>query len=176
MTALRAGNSIDDAAAYSGMNPDTVREWLYRGRGTDKDRPPRPEHVRFQRMVDEARATARVLVVGNIVARSRYDHHAGLSWLRAHGGPEWRGEEVPPEVSGQPTMIDARQQNMIFMPADAMPELARQLVEARRRQHEQRLIADSTEAPAEQPRKVGNNGTRPTRLGNLRIEVDGSDT
>lgn len=90
MTALRARNRITAAARYAGLNPRTAEDWIARGRGLKVGRPAAPDYVRFARMVDENRATARVYVVGNVVARSRVDTAAAKMWLKVHGGPEWR--------------------------------------------------------------------------------------
>jgi len=134
MTALRAGNSYNDAARYAGLKPKTVERWLARGRGHDS-RPPTPEYVAFARLAEESKAAARVFVVGNLVARSQVDTRAAELWLRVHGGPEWREDEMTaPAPDAQNIYIDARQQSMevLVVPADQVPGFVHRQLEARR--------------------------------------------
>lgn len=128
MTALRAGNSIADSARYAGLKPNTVEGWIKRGRGQLTDRNATPDYQRFARMVDENRATARVYVVGNLVARSRTDTRAAELWLRVHGGPEWR-DSAPAEVV--PT-IEARSKNVVVIPQGQLSEIVHGLLEQHR--------------------------------------------
>jgi hypothetical protein len=138
--ARRAGNSMADSARYAGLEPATVESWIRRGKGLLADRPATPEYVRFYRMDEEAKAQVRVLVVGNIVARSRVDFHAALAWLRVHGGPEWVDAVAPGEVGPAPslgtgqTLIDQSHATVVMLPREAVPELVHEILERRRRE------------------------------------------
>ena len=50
--ALRAGQSLADAARAVRLAPSTVREWLARGRGQDPDRPATEPFITFAQAVD----------------------------------------------------------------------------------------------------------------------------
>lgn len=172
--ARRAGNSIADSARYAGLAPVTVEKWLRRARGMEPKRPPRPEFVRFYRMDEEARAEVKVLVVGNLVARSRLDHNAALAYLRVHGGPEWRNEGLPdqpttpPQIGPGPMLIDQRDSTFIVLPREAVPDLVHQLLESRRQEIAAREPVNVTPAP-ELPRRNGD--SRAARDG-LRVDAD----
>lgn len=144
MTALRAGNTITDAALYAGLKPDTVEKWLRRGRGVMRDRPATPEYVRFARLTEESRATARVFVVGNLVARTRTDTAAALAWLKRFGSAEWRDEPV---FTGQPggVSIDARQQVLVLPPEAVTPDLIHAVLEAKRQARTDEPLSDEVE-------------------------------
>ena len=90
LIAIRAGNYREVAARMAGLNPHTVQGWIERGRGQKKNLPPTPEYVEFARLLDEAEAQAEGMVTGNVVARSRHDHNAGLAWLRTRYPQRWR--------------------------------------------------------------------------------------
>lgn len=146
MTALRAGNSTADSAMYAGLKPNTVEHWIKRGRGRLTDRRATPDYIRFARLVDENRATARVYVVGNLVARSRVDTRAAEVWLRVHGGPEWR-DAAPADGS---TTIDARQQqmNVVMIPGEQAAAMVKALLAQKRAQYtEPPIIEDEHDVP-----------------------------
>ena len=106
-------------------------------------RPATPDYVRFARMVDENRATAEVYVVGNIVARSRVDTEAGKFWLR-HSVPEWRDDEPTVPVS----TIDARQMDVVVIPAAQMDAIVHGLLDQRRAAYKDPpIIEELDEAP-----------------------------
>lgn len=82
LRALVAGNSRPTAARYAGIAPATMYRWLDGSR---------PQYSALLARVEQAEATARVVVVSNLAALSRRSSRAAAVWLRAHGGPEWRG-------------------------------------------------------------------------------------
>ncbi len=67
---IEAGVSFDTAAELVGVGSDTVREWIARGLGRDKDRPPAPQFAGFAvaiaraRAKDEARRIALITAAG----------------------------------------------------------------------------------------------------------------
>lgn len=176
--ARRSGSSQADSARYAGISPVTVEKWIRRAKGLEPNRPPRPEYIRFWRMDEEAKAEVKILVVGNLVARSRLDHNAALAYLKVHGGPEWRGEgepdapSVPQLGSGQqasgPTLIDQRDSTFIVLPREAIPDLVHQLLDGRRREMVAANPINVTPAP-ELPRRNGD--SRAARQG-LRVDSD----
>lgn len=148
--ALQAGNTYTDAARACGLNPITVEKWLKRGRGHDPHRVPTHEYVRFARMAEEAKATAKVMVVGNVVARSRVDVEAAKVWL-AHEDPTWRPAALRGDVDEPPALpspiapADAKnvtpinvehqentQTNVIVIEGGQVPEFIRDLLARKR--------------------------------------------
>jgi len=83
LDALRGGNSIPTAAEYAGIDVATMYRWL-------KD--PRPQYTAIRDRVEQAKATARVYVVSNLVTLSKRSPRAAEIWLKVHGGPEWRSK------------------------------------------------------------------------------------
>lgn len=164
MTALRAGNSLADAARYAGLKPDTVEKWRRRGRGV-ANLPPTPEYVAFYRLSEESRAAARVYVVGNLVARTRVDTRAAEVWLRVHGGDEWRDEDAHVPQPQQQTFIDAREQTMqmVVLPPEQVPDVVRQLLAQRRTE-----MPPDPEIVTEEPRPHG-----PSRARSAGLREDG---
>lgn len=169
LDALRAGSSNADAARYVGITPVTLEKWIRRGEGKEPTRPATPEYVRLARLVDQAKAQVRVLVTGNIVARSRFDIQAALAWMRVHGGPEWTG--APPEADYS---IDARDQsvNVIVLTPDQAPDFVKALITGRRATQD---IADAKDVTPQPEPKQLTNGNRYTDLDSLRVEADDAD-
>jgi hypothetical protein len=173
LTAIRAGNLRKDAAAYAGLSEGTVKNWMMRGlghnRGTNADRPPTPEYVRFARMVIEAEAAAKVLVTSNLVARSRVDTNAALAWLRTRYPEDWPTEPVAPEpAAAVPVVIDAsdRRQQVVMLDATESADLIAQILAQRRASRAE------SEPPAQLAEEVPARGSRHPRLSALRVETD----
>lgn len=176
LTALRTGNTRKDAAIYAGLTDQSVKNWLWRGRGHDKSRPPTPEYVRFARMVEEAEVTAKILVTGNLVARARHDTGAALAWLQTRYPEDWPRNPMPLEP-GDPgataaVVIDNRdqRQQVVLLDASEYPELVARILAQRR---EARAIAEPTIPIAEE---AAPRGTRHPRLDALRVETDDRPT
>jgi hypothetical protein len=55
---VREGNFLNVAAQLAGYPAATVREWLYRGRGTDRDRPDSEPYASFAAAIEKAQAEA----------------------------------------------------------------------------------------------------------------------
>lgn len=172
LQALRAGSSYTDAARFVGLNPVTVDRWRRRGRGADQ-LPATPEYVRFVRLCDEARASVKVRLTGNLLERSRVDHHAALAMLR-HLDPEWRDDPLVNEDNvavttsgGQVVSIDNRSQemNVLVLSPGQIPDFVHDLLEQRRAT----VAAQPVEEMAPTiPIRV-NDGPR-TRLSVLRVD------
>lgn len=161
LNALRSGSSVPDAARFCGLSPATVEGWVQRGRGKLEayGRPADPQYVRFARMVDEARATVKVLVVGNLVAQTRNDWRAAAYYLR-FVDPEWRegalaGTDRPgPDRGGTTVEGDV---NVLIVGPDQIPDFARDIV---RRQRAERDAAEATIDVTPPPQLVARtNGT-----------------
>lgn len=126
LLALRAGNFRYVAAQYAGLNPESVKQWYFRGKGHRPDRPATPEYVRFVRMVDEAEAAAEVLVVGNLVKRSATNTRAAEFYLTNKAPSRWHRlpEENEEPPAQQPVVIDqSTHQNLIILDPREHPEL-----------------------------------------------------
>lgn len=190
---LRAGNYRTVCSAYSGLVPATVEKWIKRGRGTVGDRPATPEYIRFVRLVEEAEAASEVLVVGNLVARSKQDHNAGLAWLNrgpAERRARWRpdrdrddDDDEMPDGSPRPPMLasgappalalppgsvnyDQRQQ-VIVIARDQVPDVVSQLLVQQRADREAQRQAQAAATPTpEAP-----HDTRIARLDGLRADA-----
>lgn len=81
LLALRGGNSRATAAEYAGISEPTLSRWLAK---------PQPHHLGLLSAVEGAEAAAKVTVVSNLFAKSKTSSRAAETWLRVHGGPEWR--------------------------------------------------------------------------------------
>lgn len=161
---LMKGTYRNVAAQIVGLKPDTVEKWMKRGRGRMLDRPPTPEYVQFVRRVEQAEALARGDVEVNVVRRSKYDHNAGLAWLRTRYPDQWPrhpgGEEddedgfrapAPPPMETTPQI--AQQTNILMLDSKQWPELASQLIAqgraTRSRQAEaEAIIIEQQEEPS----------------------------
>lgn len=132
MCALKAGNTIRDSARYAGVKPETAERWLRIGRGVERQRPATPEYVNFARLTEESRAMARVLVVGNLVARSRVSTRAAEVWLRVHGGDEWRDGRDQSAAAAEGIKATAHADDVLVIPPELVPEVVRELLAARR--------------------------------------------
>lgn len=169
LTALRAGNYRHVSAIYAGLSYQSVKNWMARGEGRLKDRPPTPEHTRFARMVVEAEAAATVLVTSNLVARSRADTAAALAWLRTRHPDDWPSVPLASEGALDGTLLidnrDQRQQ-VVVLDASEYPDLVAKIL-AQRREEREAAAPPVVVIPEEVPR-----GSRHTRLNSLRVETD----
>jgi hypothetical protein len=171
------------AARACGLSPITVERWIKRGRGKDPTRPPFPEYVRFVRLVEQAEAMVESDVTGNIVHRSKYDHNAGLAWLRTRYPERWPrfpgGEEeeypeghLPPPNRNPPMETPpaiAQQTNILVLNSEEWPELAHRLIAQQRSVQETAAAeAAANEPPLEEETDVG--VPRHSRLSPLRAE------
>lgn len=174
LAAIRAGNTRADSAAYAGISETSVKHWMMRGQGRDKNRQPTPEHVRFARMVIEAEAAVKVLVVGNLVARSREDTRAALAFLQTKFPGEWPLKpgvsvgDLPGDMpSAMPLTIDQSDQRtqIVVLTGDAVPEMVAKLLAQKRAAlpppPEPEVITE------EEPR-----GVRHADLDGLRVETE----
>jgi hypothetical protein len=155
LAALSKGMYRNVAAELCGLKPGTVEKWMKRGRGSIKDRPPSPEYVGFVRRVEQAEAMARGQVEVNLVARSKYDHNAGLAWLRTRypdqwprfpggldeegpdGAPPFRAPAADTEALGAAPRVQMGP-NILVLDRDKWPELASALIAQHRTSGEQR--------------------------------------
>lgn len=169
MQALRAGSSYADASRFVGLNPLTVDGWRRRGRGVHA-LPATPEFVRFVRLCDEARASVKVQLTGNLLQRSRVDHHAALAFLR-HLDPEWRDDPLVNEDNttgshGQVVSIDNRQEmNVLVLTPGEIPDFVHDLLEQRRA-----IVAAQPVEEMEPTIPIRVNDGPRTRLSALRVD------
>ena len=102
LTALRNGNSLNDAARFARVGRSTLSRTLARGKSKKKAD---AEYREFRAQVAEAIAAAKVLLVGRVYAASKKDPKIGLAILRARYPEEWSehrirdaGRDAPSEV------------------------------------------------------------------------------
>jgi len=186
-TALRNGATVQTACELAGLSKETVRKWIYRGEGRERDRPATPEYVEFARSVKENRAFARAYVSASLLDRATVSTKAATDWLDANGDEEWRAARreiregsdlpsVPPAINVSPTVnvtvgIDAREQNLtvIEIPDDRMPDFLRALIAQSRDDHAA-ILAERAEPFPEQEVPDGH---RSPRIGRLRVSSSG---
>lgn len=132
LTALRAGNYRSVAAEFAGISPRTVEDWIARAMGHGK-RPARPHHIEFFRLVRQAEASAEVLVVGNLVARTKVDYNAAGYWLKNRRPSRW-GPVADPE-SETPRVVDrSSHQTLIVVTPEQLGLAAESLLSAKRKE------------------------------------------
>lgn len=130
LVAIRAGNNRTVSAKFAGLDPETVRHWYSRGRAF-KAKQDRPYHD-FYLMCEQAHASAVVMVVGNLVARSRVDHNAGLAWLRHDSPEEWGPQQLDPDET--PTLVDnsKHETNVLVIEPGVAQQMLKAAIAARR--------------------------------------------
>jgi transposase-like protein len=103
LQALRLGMTRSKAAHAVGLVPDTVREWIKRGEGTDK-RPDRPDgrYAKFVAQVEEAEAGCIKEALEKIVNASKdHNHWTAAAWLLERIAPQAYGRKQTTKVEGQ---------------------------------------------------------------------------
>ncbi len=91
--ALRAGNFLETAAAYAGIDSDTIRRWAKAGaRGKDA------ELASFAREIDQARAAAEVRDVA-IIAKAAESEWTAAAWRLERRAPERWGRRDRMQVT-----------------------------------------------------------------------------
>ncbi len=103
ITAISAGNSRDISAAYAGISPKTLFEWLKKGRAAKAG-----IHREFADAVEKADAEAEVYAVG-VVRKAMPDQwQAAAWWLERRKPQDWaRHEKVESTVEGH-LAVDTR--------------------------------------------------------------------
>ena len=100
---IRAGASIQAAAARAGVGLTTIEEWRRRGLGTD-ERPKTPRLARFARAFEQAMADAEMRLVGYIDAAARGDNFSpqwnGAAWLLKNRHPDRYSDKTEVKHSG----------------------------------------------------------------------------
>lgn len=181
LNCIKAGNYRSVCAQFCGLSADTVEKWVRRGRGNMPDRDATPPFVRFVRLLEEAEATTEVIVVGNLVARSKVDHNAALAWLRAH--PErrarWLGKTeeedafgvpaLPAGPQAQPTFDqrDQRQVNVVVLSAEQVPDVVKEMLAQQRVARAEEMASTNGVVDMEV-----DHGTRIARLNGLRADAE----
>lgn len=176
--AVAAGQYRAVAARMCGLAPVTVEKWIRIGRGVDTQRKPQPEYIRFAMLVDQAEAMAEAMVTNNVIKRSKYDHNAGLAWLRTRHPERWprfpgetdadpfgRPPEQPTETRPAPDQPLVGQANVIMLGADQVPDLLRGLIAQQRAAQQV-----ETEIEPEEKDVTPHGGSRHSRLDALRVE------
>lgn len=97
ITALKAGNYLDTAARYAGVDPGTVHRWL--NKGIDPEAP--EEYREFRDAVENARAEAEARNVALIQQAANAGTWQAAAWyLERTAHTRW-GRKQSIEVAGQ---------------------------------------------------------------------------
>lgn len=116
---IKAGATVRDAAEYHGIPSVTVREWIARGQGHHQ-RPATPLYRDFAAKVTQARAAARVAVVGVLRSRMPRDTGAALAWLARHDPEVWgRPRRAARGAAEPPTPLPGSQRMVIISAREA---------------------------------------------------------
>jgi hypothetical protein len=81
--AIRDGNTRACAAALAGIDPDTLQEWLRKGREGD------PAYARFAEEVRSADGRIESRMVGTVRKCGTNDWRAAMAWLGARRTKSW---------------------------------------------------------------------------------------
>lgn len=109
VTAIRAGNYIETAAAYAGINKTTLYDWLKRGareqerfRKNPKARVRKREapYVEFSNAVEKALAEAEIRDVA-IIGKAAEEQWQAAAWRLERKFPKRWGRQVALEHSGK---------------------------------------------------------------------------
>lgn len=95
VTALRAGNYAETAAAYAGINETTYYRWLARG-----EEQPDSIYGQFRQAVKEAQAAGEVRLVSLIDRAAQSGTWQAAAWKLERKYPERWGRTIRTEVSG----------------------------------------------------------------------------
>lgn len=100
LEALRLGAHRSVAARVAGISPDTLGEWMERGRErapgeSPPRRPASPTYAQFAREVLEAEAAAEVGAIHDLHDQMKKDHRAALAFLERRFGDRWRVDAAP---------------------------------------------------------------------------------
>lgn len=141
LTAVRAGNYLDDAARYAGITDRTIFNWMKRGRdaldaaGGDDDLvdPDEQMYVRFFRSVERARSAA---VVRNlsIIQRAAEVNWQAAAWYLERTNPRKWGRRDTLEVTGEdggPVQVSVTARETLAEKFAAAERTAREVIEAR---------------------------------------------
>ena len=116
------------AARLAGVNPDTVHEWMQRGKGLDK-RPATEELRLFADAVEHAKAQAEATMLAAVIKAAPTDPASARWWLE-NEHPDWRRHRmpVPDELPVSSTVV----QNVIVIDRATLEEIALRRLHAER--------------------------------------------
>lgn len=103
--AIRAGNYLDTAARYAGIDPVTFFRWMERGAREDAE----PLYAEFREAVEEAKASAEVRAVLRIQQAANDGTWQAAAWWLERTRPKKFGRFDRQEVTGSeggPVRID----------------------------------------------------------------------
>lgn len=123
VTAIRAGNYIETAAAYAGISKSTLYDWLRRGEREKQrvEKNPRyrirkseKPYVEFSDAVEKALAEAEIRDVA-IIAKAAEEHWQAAAWRLERKFPERWGRKDRHEITGRdggPIEVEAAREKL----------------------------------------------------------------
>jgi transposase len=114
--ALKAGNYLETAAAYAGIDKATLHRWLKDGRAGKS-----PELVEFCASVEKAVAHAEVIAVASITAAGKRNWQA-LAWRLERMHEHWRRRDRIETRQVDKDGNDAPVSGVLIAPAPVTPE------------------------------------------------------
>ena len=121
LEAVRNGHRLANAARLAGVAPETLAEWLRRGRGQDV-RPATPVYERLVAEVELAQAEAEQRVLQVVIDAMPRDPRLAVWWLEnAH--PDWRRHRVLPEPE-RVAPVAAPRSDVFILDPDTLRRLA----------------------------------------------------
>jgi transposase len=97
ITAIKAGNYLDTAARYAGVDPGTVHRWIAKG----KDEQAPDEYRQFREAIESARAEAEARNVALIQQAANAGTWQAAAWYLERTAHQRWGRKQSLEVSGQ---------------------------------------------------------------------------
>ena len=94
--AIRAGNYIETAAQYAGVNKTTIYAWLKKADDPDQD----PRYAEFRNAVEEARAQAEARNVMLIQKAANEGTWQAAAWYLERTAPHRWGRQARIELTG----------------------------------------------------------------------------
>ena len=138
VTALQAGNYIDDAAAYAGVHQRLVFTWLEKGRNADEAdeqglplTPNERLYMHFLHAVETARSQAVVRNVA-IIQQAAQTQWQAAAWFLERTNPRKWGRHETVEITGEdggPIRVEQSAKSTLADKFAAVEAVARQIVD-----------------------------------------------
>jgi hypothetical protein len=127
---IRGHNRRRTSAIAVGWSPDSVENWIRRGRGLDEDLPPTKRYTDFVRDLERAEAEGQIAAVGYLVRQAPKDPRAALKLLEKRYAEDW-GADAPPETALLTDGTSITNQTFVYVDQRTLGEAAERLLDAR---------------------------------------------